>query len=480
MNPVTRPEPRAAAAPVRLFEMLLLQKPLAAHLLTTNAILSTREESRVRIGSTRLAPGKQPVTRDRETIDQPLARHLPALDGLRGWAILTVLLHHFTPQAVGGSPFTRALLAVTHAGWTGVDLFFVLSGFLITGILLRTREKPNFFLNFYARRTLRIFPLYYGSLVLLLIVVPLLARGHYTGPFMQAHFKTLLNALPDMLPGQGWLWLYGTNFKIAIDQERWQFVNHFWSLAVEEHFYMLWPLVVFHLSKKSLVGVCGLCLFSAPLLRLAAMAGGFDSVVPYVMTPCRADSLALGGLMAVLVNRPGGLVRWLPRLRWAALASAALLAAIIIAYGRLDRRDGVTTAVGYTLLGLLSAWAVLEASRVTKSRTIGGAFLLNPLARSLGKYSYGLYVLHVFLIPTFVNWFGWRELTRLTGSYAAAIFLHAGLAIACSWLMAYASFHLFEKHFLRLKILFDYGTPARPIYEATKLPLGNVEIRKAA
>ena len=399
--------------------------------------------------------------------------HIPALDGLRGWAILVVLLHHFTPQADGGNSVTRPLLHLAHAGWVGVDLFFVLSGFLITGILLRTRETPGFFRNFYARRLLRIFPLYYGVLVGLLIVLPLLLRAEPVRAALAWGFGPLLGQLRSLSADQGWLWTYGTNFKIAIDQERWSSVNHFWSLAVEEHFYLVWPLVVFYLSRRALVGVCGLCLFGAPLLRLASVMLGYDSVVAYVMTPTRVDALCLGGLVAVLASREDGARRYLPKLGMLAAAAAVLLGAIIYTQGRFDRDDRISTTFGYSLLAVIAGWLVLHAAmtpgrnvpdgpRARWRPSVRRVLLLNPVLLSLGKYSYGIYVLHVFFIPLFKNLFHWQALTALTGSYLQAIVINALLSVALSWLVAVISYHAFEKHFLRLKRYFEYGSVAAP------------------
>ena len=152
--------------------------------------------------------------------------HLPALDGLRGLAILLVLLRHFTEGAELRSKSGRWLAAALDAGWIGVDLFFVLSGFLITGILLEARRSQHYFRNFYVRRTLRIFPLYYGVLAVIFGIAPWLGW-----------------LVPEVGPeehSQAWLWAYGTNIIMSwtgspLLKHGWLNLNHFWSLAVEEH-----------------------------------------------------------------------------------------------------------------------------------------------------------------------------------------------------------------------------------------------------
>src|SRR5262249_49808445 len=138
----------------------------------------------------------------------------------------------------------RLVIKAASYGMLGVDLFFVLSGFLITGLLLDAKGRPHYFRNFYARRTLRIFPLYYLVLAALFLVLP--------------HLATLPMNLETAREHQGWLWAYVANFYIAA-QSSWaalSYVSHFWSLAIEEHFYLIWPALVFLTTRETLERAC--------------------------------------------------------------------------------------------------------------------------------------------------------------------------------------------------------------------------------
>ncbi|HVG26286.1 MAG TPA: acyltransferase, partial [Acidobacteriaceae bacterium] len=165
----------------------------------------------------------------------PYARHIPALDGVRGLALLGVVASHVFPGTPQG-PVTFAVRQAFAFGATGVDLFFALSGFLITGILLDSLPDPGFFRKFYARRALRIFPLYYGVLAIYALGALLLGmRYSHELVSLALYLQNTALVAPPMYayPGPSALPL-----------------AHFWSLAIEEQFYLVWPLVVFSLRRS--------------------------------------------------------------------------------------------------------------------------------------------------------------------------------------------------------------------------------------
>src|SRR5262249_55951728 len=238
--------------------------------------------------------------------------YLRELDGVRGVAILLVMLFHFgAVVSEGGAPTGAASKLVQRAvgaGWCGVDLFFVLSGFLITGILYDTKGQPGYYRTFYARRTVRIFPLYYGLLVASFLVRPWAGLG------------------PPAPEGyQGWFWLYLANvLRVVHGGEACGRLEHFWSLAVEEHFYLIWPFVVRTLGRAALLRACVGVGVAALAFRAFAVAKGWPFAA-YMLTPARVDTMAVGAWLALAARGPGGAAAVLPRVRAAAAASGALL-----------------------------------------------------------------------------------------------------------------------------------------------------------
>src|SRR6266550_1677369 len=274
----------------------------------------------------------------------PSVDHVPALDGLRAIAILAVMGMHFTivqPPFLQSSVLgDQVIWQLGLAGWVGVDLFFVLSGFLITGILLDTKGGDRYFRNFYMRRVLRIFPLYYGSLVVLFLIIPMVAPA-------------IVHDLGRLSHGQVWLWTYLSNIAIGITGS-WQAVppltGHYWSLAVEEQFYLLWPLVVYSVSRSRLLNVALGLWVTALALRMVMLWLGVSPTSVFVLTPTRMDGLAAGAAVATLARQPGGLLAVRQGIRRALSGGAVGLALIVVATGTLGQYSAIMQTAGFTLL----------------------------------------------------------------------------------------------------------------------------------
>ena len=365
------------------------------------------------------------------------AGRMPALDGIRGLAIIWVVLHNTTdrlPVTLHGAAHMLAFLV--HPGWIGVQLFFALSGFLITGNLLDTQRAANYFTSFYARRALRILPLYYTVLILLLIVAPELP---HSPTFLRANIKEQLS-----------LWLFTVNWT----HEAPYGFGHFWSLAIEEQFYLFWPFIVHRLSARRLFVVCVYIAMSAPVMRSLMVLGGASSWTVYTATTSRLDALALGGAGACLLRIPAARAWLASRLTAVNLAALTLFVAgvpVTQAYNT-DTTQG--QILGYTLLALCCATlvtTVAAADEHAKSTILTQTLSWGPL-RSCGKYSYAIYIFHQ-LIHKLVGdpWM----LSRF-GSHPPAytVYLYSLTIGLVSFGAAYLSYRLLERHFLALKYLF--------------------------
>jgi peptidoglycan/LPS O-acetylase OafA/YrhL len=355
--------------------------------------------------------------------------HIPALDAIRGLAIVVVTLYRFGGGSDG--PASAAVLPLIDLGSRGVDLFFVLSGFLITGILYDAKGREGYFRNFYARRTLRIFPLYYGALVVTLLVLPLVSTS-------------LASVCQPAIERQWWLWLYGANIVQSLEGA-WNLgpLNHFWSLAIEEHFYFVWPLIIFACSRIAAMRVCGCLIAASVLARAGWLATGGNDVAAEVFTLLRLDGLLIGAWLALVARSPGGL-GWLTQLAKPAIVLSGVAA---IAAWLLHKR----------LLGLPEfAWAALCGSALVLIVAAGQTSLRARFGNSqtlqfFGKYSYAMYVFQLPLIFVVAPLVTAPGLARLLTSPWLGQAAYCGLMFGLTTLLALASWHLFEKHCLKLK-----------------------------
>lgn len=414
--------------------------------------------------------------------------HLPALDGVRGVAVALVMWYHTTVWQLpaDAAAFDVAWAKIAKSGWMGVDLFFVLSGFLITGILLDSKGSPHFVRNFYGRRALRIFPLAYAYIAMFVLILPAVV------PHLGAAGASFAKSLEDPVRNQVWLWTYLCNFFMAF-QGGWVLgaPGIMWSLAIEEHFYLVWPLVVLLVPSRHMLKACvGVIVFSV-LFRWLCIAYGVGWLggstewvqgIPkgwwtdgpptaaqpanwwfcYVLTPARLDGLALGGLLAVLQRREGGLVRHAKV--FAVLGGAGLLTLVGMCVLRdpfhrltLHRQDHLVQGVGFLALACVFAWLVHAAASRGRSSGIVRMVSWRPLV-FLGKYSYALYLFHwpvrVFIEAIFAKKLAVETFPRLWGSTIGWQVVFYVVTWSVSIALALVSWHLFEKHFLKLKKYF--------------------------
>ena len=376
----------------------------------------------------------QSVTKGRAADD---ARHIPALDGLRALAILLVIPHNvYLFDAIRGwlVPFAW----ISAAGWVGVQLFFVLSGFLITRNLLDSRGSANYYGAFFGRRVLRIFPLYFLVLIFFLLVLP--------------HLVDLSADIRGSYANQVWLWLFLSNWAQPFDREVYWF-PHFWSLAVEEQFYFVWPLIIATIATRRLVPVCFTIMVVALAIRVGMVEAGAKPEMIYMFTVCRMDALACGAMAAVLLGSPRflGFVRehsdWLLGAVLIVLMAGAAFTDSYFAY------NNGTLTWGDTLLAVSMTAVLLVMVTGARGRLAGWLntlLSLKPL-QSVGKVSYAMYIFHPPIATAFVHPYLLPSLKKLGPGFPV---WYALANIVCSYGVALLSWHLLEKHFLRLKRFF--------------------------
>jgi peptidoglycan/LPS O-acetylase OafA/YrhL len=344
---------------------------------------------------------------------------IPELDGIRGVAILLVLAFHF------GRILPHTGRVLLELGWTGVDLFFVLSGYLITRILWATRENRSYFVSFYGRRILRIFPLAFAFLaVYFWIALPL---AHHFGYDLDRNGYDQL-----------WYWAFLANWHNGLHGS----LTHLWSLSIEEQFYLIWPSVVFAISRRNLQRLCILLVVLPLSLRFLLMGVFHYSVLTQGMTMCRTEALALGCLIALAQG-----IRVLP---WLAVPAAVGVLAIDARVGAQGRIMGI---YGLTLVALACAGFVQAVVKRAGSAAVSSRLLRSVWLRRFGKYSYAIYVLHAPILSL-----AFHVYSRAPSPLRGFVVFFAGIAL--SYMAGWASWYFFESRILRLKRYFAYDRPA--------------------
>lgn len=365
-----------------------------------------------------------------------LSGHVPALDAIRGLAILMVTAYRFNIGPSYDQLPGSLLFDVLHHGDIGVDLFFVLSGFLITGVLFDAKGTERYFRNFYARRSLRIFPLYYGFLFVTLIAMPAL-------------FGSRENLFPEAETHQAWLWLYGANFLVGFQGE-WCLgsFDHFWSLSVEEQFYLVWPLVIFICSRRQAMSVCLVAAVFSALGRILWLRFVDGGPAAETFTFFRLDSLASGGFLALAARGPDGVKPLIP---W------AYLAVIPSALGLIAIWQSSYTRLLYIPLFLVAVCfaGLLVLAVASRPDTWWGKIWRSQWLRFFGKYSYAMYVFQFPLIRILDPVLTPEGLSSEIGSVFWGRVAYIAIMTAITTVLALLSWHLWEKHFLALKRRFQ-------------------------
>lgn len=358
-----------------------------------------------------------------------IPKYIPQLDGLRGIAILAVLFAHLT--YLNSIRFAH----IFQYGRTGVDLFFVLSGFLITGILLDTKTLPGYFKNFYARRALRIWPLYYGVIFFFFVLFP--------AAFPQHAFSADRNTWP---------------YYVSYTQNLFFHFNHSapltptWSLAVEEQYYMFWAPVVFLCGRKSLRNILlGMIVFSF-CFRVISSYRGAPLEFIHNFTLCRLEPLAAGGLAALwLRSEKCTPAKWARGGVMAFTIGVAGVALTLVDWG------GDVPVYSYPFLAAAFAGILALALMASPGNTFVGRALTQRWLVYTGRISYGVYLIHVpiFMGVAFVARRFWGE-PYYSGARQA---LMISAALAAVFLLASISWFCFERPILRLKEYFRFGKP---------------------
>ncbi len=383
--------------------------------------------------------------RDAGLSDQPgidSSTRIPALDGLRGIAILLVLLCHAVfVELHSSSKLLSPLLIVGRLTWSGVDLFFVLSGFLIGGILLDAKGSPRYFKTFYVRRAYRILPPY-AVAVALFSLRYFLSHGSAgpLGSFSPSSIPWLSYVTFTQNLWMAWLATFGVGTMAAT-----------WSLAVEEQFYLTVPFVIRKIGRSRLTFVLVAVVVAAPLLRTMLRLFFHNSgLACYVLMPCRADALSLGVLSAVLVRTARSwefLLAHRSALCW--VTGLFCLGSIALAFGG-DPDSAIMTTIGYSWLALFYTGCLLIA--VTGASVTMQRVLCNRALMQLGVLAYCTYLLHLPLMEAGRRLLG----LRFSYSFISIHFIGGLIGVLLTLIVAKLSWIYFEKPLLRRAHAYKY------------------------
>lgn len=353
--------------------------------------------------------------------------YYPALDILRGIAILAVVFFH-----------NFGSLRFFGFGWMGVDLFFVLSGFLITELLLSSLGNRYYFRNFFMRRVLRIFPLYYAVLLLFFLASPML--------FKQKDPQSTYAYFND---NKLWFWTYFQNWlMVKKGPAPVPYLTHFWSLGVEEQFYIFWPFVLFCFRRLSHLKtvVVALILFAIGFRLFTWFTHPYEVEAYYCNTLTRMDSLLMGCLLAVHLKEGKTLSKAF--IKNVVMCFGLLITTSLVFYGNLKRENFLFSTIGYSLTAAF--FAVVLYCVLHHSHKLTASLKRLTALQFIGKISYGIYVFHVpvyLLLATQVS----KAVGEFVSDAGNVALLVSVLSLLLTIAISTLSFYLFEKPILTLK-----------------------------
>ena len=377
---------------------------------------------------------------------QPLdfRTRLPALDGIRAMAVTLVFLNHFGGGSHGGIVL-NIFNHIRAQAWIGVDLFFVLSGFLITGILYDTRFDSHFFKRFFARRSVRIFPVFYLVVVVLLLLTPLF---QYQWRWPQLWFLVYLGNIPANHDPSLYEVLSGNHPTAKV------YLSHLWSLCVEEQFYLLWPGLVWVIRDRVRLlwlacALCLLCLVSK-IIIVTHCSRELSEMLIFRSLPFRVDTLLTGGILALVLRGPSADL-WQRSAKWFFLSGG--LSALTICALSPALNSPWMLSLGLSAIAIASAGLI--GITVRPGSIAFSLFHLRPL-RTLGRYSYGFYVYHLLYGWAWIQLLTYLTIDLHSRALAGLIALPANFLV--TFLLSKLSYDLYERRFLRWKRRFEYDS----------------------
>ncbi|SEP31494.1 Peptidoglycan/LPS O-acetylase OafA/YrhL, contains acyltransferase and SGNH-hydrolase domains [Niastella yeongjuensis] len=347
-------------------------------------------------------------------------KYIPALDGLRGVAILLVISYHYFVK------YTNWV----QPGWSGVDLFFVLSGYLITKRLIENNDHPNRYVLFYRNRALRILPLYYLVLILFYAGIYIIVSPQNIHRF---DFY-LNNKARYLLFLQNWLFLHTRPPEGHL--------IHLWSLAIEEQFYLVWPLFLyaFYKNKHFKNILWGIIIFVLVFRNILYYFN--NQPIYYFHTLCRIDPLACGALIYFVSpdKKQAAIIKWL------GIAGALVIIAGILVIKTPWPTSAFNTTIGYSAFAFLFASVLYNTIHNPGSLT---AVLKNPALRFIGKISFGLYIFHLLVLDSCLQ--GISTILQQLFHAPVVKYLPEIICLLISFILSIISYFFYESYFLKLK-----------------------------